>query len=162
MMDDSGYYRNGCMLIGMNHWDDPWKFPISEASPSELAFIINGSYSIGQCFPSVNGTSFDPNASGNWLWISSFDISPTFLLLSIFFGLLYFWWKSEDTTMMIILTMLIVPYDFVVMTTYLLPLYITDATILVFLQGILIILGIIIMGYTIEKWDSKRRNRRNA
>jgi hypothetical protein len=127
-------------------------------NPVEFDLVIDEKTNLTLFLSSGNGsTAFDPNTTGNWLYIAAFDISQEFMLISIFFALLYFWWNSEKIGMMMMLTMLIIPYDFVVIIVYLLPLYITDVAILLFVQSVFILVSIIVAGHTIDVRSKKKK-----
>jgi hypothetical protein len=110
---------------------------------------------------SLNGNVTAKN-SDDWLYIAGFDINPTFLLLSVFFGLLYLWWKSEKVSMMFVLAMIIVPYDFVVMIVYLLPHYITDVNILLFIRVVFMLISLVVMGYTVDYRSKKKKEEKQS
>jgi hypothetical protein len=127
-------------------------------NPVEFDLVIDEKTNLTLFLSFGNGsTAFDPNTTGNWLYIAAFDISQEFMLISIFFALLYFWWNSEKIGMMMMLTMLIIPYDFVVIIVYLLPLYITDVAILLFVQSVFILVSIIVAGHTIDVRSKKKK-----
>jgi hypothetical protein len=100
--------------------------------------------------------------SDGWLNIASFNINSQLLLLSIFFGLIYLWWKSEKVSMMFVLAMLIVPYDIVVMIVYLLPLYITDTAILLFMRILFLLISIVVMGYTLDYRSKNKKEEKQS
>jgi hypothetical protein len=99
----------------------------------------------------------DANTSEGFLFIAGFDITEPFLLLSILFALFYFWWKAESMGIMYLMTMLLIPYIIVVGVVYLLPLYITDASILLFVRLIFLMLSVGIGGFTIDRRAKSRK-----
>jgi hypothetical protein len=133
-------------IIGFINWTGDLSF-----NDTNISFNVSSNMSI-QC-------NADANTSESFLYYASFDVSQSFLLISIFFGLLYFWWKSEKIPMMSLLVMIIVPYDYIVVIVYALPLYITDANILSFVRIIFIIISFVVMGYTIDLWDKSRKEK---
>jgi hypothetical protein len=176
-----GYYPNYCGIFNTNSYTVPKRYNIklnnngiSEINDNGISKYVfrlgddvynnswwtEGNYE-GIVFSSpvltVNytlNTSFDCNASEDFLYIAGFDVDPQFLLLSIFFALIYFWWKSVDIRIMSLLTMLLIPYIFVVLINYALPLYITDANILLFLDSIFILMAVAIGGFTLDRWNT--------
>jgi hypothetical protein len=87
------------------------------------------------------------------------DVSGSLLLIGIFFILIYMWWDSEKIANIGVFTMILVPYDFVVVINYLLPTYITDPSILSFTQIIFMILAVVFMAITLNMWNENRKNR---
>jgi hypothetical protein len=93
----------------------------------------------------------------DYLYLAGIDFSEPFLLLSILFALFYFWWRSETIAMTFIFAMLLIPYIIVVGIVYLLPLYITDAYILTFVQIIFLLLAVSVGGYTLDLRSKSRK-----
>jgi hypothetical protein len=125
-------------IVGFINWTGYYN-----SSSEDISFNVSGNASLI--------ATADVNISDDYLYIAGIDIEPTFLLLSVFFALFYFWWKSESIAMMYLLTMLIIPYSIVVIVVYLLPLYIVDVNILLFMRLIFLMLTVGIGGYTIDR-----------
>ena len=102
-------------------------------------------------FTTINGD--------DWLFMASFNINEFFMILSVFFALLYFWFKSENIYLTMALAMIITPYSFVAMILYVLPSYITDAAILLFMQLVFIFVALIVLGFTIDIINKKRHKK---
>jgi hypothetical protein len=105
---------------------------------------------------SIQGNA-DVNITDDFLYIAGFDITEPFLLLSILFALFYFWWKAESLGMMYVMAMLLIPYIIVVGIVYLLPLYIVDVNILLFVRLIFLMLSVGIGGFTIDRRAKSRK-----
>jgi len=124
-------------VLGFINWSGYYN-----STSTNISFNVTGN-------ATINGNA-DVNLSDDVIYIAGFDLDEPFLLLSILFALFYFWWRSESVGMTYIFAMLLIPYIIVVGILYLLPLYITDSNILLFVRILFLLLAVAVGGYTVD------------